>query len=44
MTVSMIVTVAVGAGQLPAGLEGAEVVGAGGAGVKGPTVFTVLVS
>ena len=42
--VSMMVTVAVGAGQLPAGGDGAGVVGAGGAGVKGPMVLTVLVS
>ena len=43
----MIVIVAVGAGQLPAGVvgtTGATVVEAGGAGVKGPIVFTVLVS
>jgi hypothetical protein len=35
VTVLMIVTVAVGAGQLPAGVLAATVVGAGGAGVKG---------
>ena len=40
----MMVTVAVGAGQLPAGAVGAGVVGAGGAGVKGPMVLTLLVS
>ena len=40
----MMVTVAVGAGQLPAGVDGAGVVGAGGAGVNGPMVLTVLVS
>lgn len=41
----MIVTVAVGAGQLPAGVPVALVVmGAGGVGVKGWIVCTVLVS
>jgi hypothetical protein len=46
VTVLMIVTVAVGAGQLAAGVlvAFAAVVGACGARVKGWMVFTVLVS